>query len=201
MRRILAPPVLFLSFLLGISTVFAQTGTWMTDRAHTKILFSATHMVISEVSGRFKDFDITLVQKKEDLTDAELNAVIKVNSIDTDNERRDTHLRSGDFFDAENHPEITFKSTSFEKAGKNTYKIKGDLIIRGVTKSVVFDARLNGQLKDPNGNLRAGFRATTSINRYEFGVKWNRALDTGGWLVGENIDITVNIEIVKQAQG
>lgn len=201
MRRISALLVLLLSFLLGISTVFAQNGTWKTDRAHTKILFNATHMVISEVTGRFKDFEITVVQRKEDFTDAELTAVIKVNSIDTDNERRDGHLRSADFFDAEKNPEITFKSTSFEKSGKNTYKIEGDLTIRGVTKSVVFDARLNGQIKEPNGNLRAGFRATTSINRYEFGVKWNRALDTGGWLVGENIDITVNIEIVKQAQG
>jgi polyisoprenoid-binding protein YceI len=156
-------------------------------------------MVISEVSGRFNDFDASLVQTSDDLSGSKLNASIKVNSINTDNEGRDKHLKSPDFFDAEKNPEITFVSKSFEKTGKNTYKVTGDLTMKGVTKPVVLDTKFNGQLKDPMGNVRAGFKATTTVNRTDFGVKWNKTLETGGLLIGEKVEVTINIEMLKQA--
>jgi len=179
--------------------VKAQETSWKVDQAHSKVLFSVSHMVISEVSGRFNDFDASLVQTSDDLSGSKLNASIKVNSINTDNEGRDKHLKSPDFFDAEKNPEITFVSKSFEKTGKNTYKVTGDLTMKGVTKPVVLDTKFNGQLKDPMGNVRAGFKATTTVNRTDFGVKWNKTLETGGLLIGEKVEVTINIEMLKQA--
>jgi polyisoprenoid-binding protein YceI len=200
-RSVLTRRVFFFLFLVIATTgASAQPWTWKVDRAHTKVLFSVTHMVIADVTGRFKEFEIALTQTKDDFTDAELTAAIKVNSIDTDNERRDTHLRSADFFDAANYPEITFKSKSFEKVDDDKYRVEGDLNIRGVTKTVVFDVKFNGQIKDPSGKMRAGFKATTSIKRYDFGVSWNRALDAGGWLVSDKVEITVNAEMVMDKQ-
>jgi polyisoprenoid-binding protein YceI len=189
--------VLFV-LLLSAASLVSQPTTWKIDPVHSKVLFSVSHMVISEVSGRFNDFDATLVQTKEDFTDSKLSATIKTKSIDTDNDRRDNHLRSADFFDAEKNPEITFVSRKFEKTGKDIYKITGDLTIRGVTKSVVLDMKFNGQVKSPMGNFVAGFKATTTINRMDYGVKWNKTMELGGLIVGENVDITLNVELTKQ---
>jgi polyisoprenoid-binding protein YceI len=186
--------------MLTVATLVAQPTTWKVDAAHSKVMFSVSHMVISDVTGRFKEFDATLVQSKDDLTDSKLSATIKVNSIDTDNESRDKHLKSADFFDAEKNPEIIFVSKNFEKTGKNTYKITGNLTIRGTTKSVVLDTKYNGQMKDPWGNLRIGFKATTTVNRMDFGVKWNKVLEAGGLLVGEDVSITINVELTKQLE-
>jgi polyisoprenoid-binding protein YceI len=123
-----------------------------------------------------------------------LEAKIQVASIDTDNERRDKHLRSADFLDAEKHPEITFKSTGFEKTGKDTYKVKGNLTIRGNTKPVVLDAKYNGTVKDPYGNTKVAFRATTAINRFDFGTVWDAKIETGGLVAGEMVNITILFE-------
>lgn len=191
-----------LSLLVGsfvaVSPAATQTATWKVDPAHSNVLIGVTHMVISEVTGQFKEFDATLVQTKEDFSDSQIEAIIKASSIDTENNQRDQHLRSADFLDATNHPDITFKSKSVKKAGNNMYRIEGELTIRGVTKPVMLQAKYNGQVKDPYGNTRAGFKATTTINRFDFGVKWNAFLETGALIVSEDVDIVLNVEFVKQ---
>jgi polyisoprenoid-binding protein YceI len=191
---------IYLSLFILLATVFMATAqtTWKADVAHSKVQFSISHMVISEVTGRFKDFDATLIQTNDDLSDSKLNATIKVNSINTDNEKRDEHLKSADFFDAEKYPEMTFVSKSFTKSGKATYKISGDLTMHGITKPVVLDTKFNGQVKDPWGNMIAGFKATTIVNRKDFGIVWNKALETGGVLVGEDVSVTIIVEMQKE---
>ncbi|MDI6766780.1 MAG: YceI family protein [Bacteroidota bacterium] len=187
----------FFASLIMVIGVKAQT-IWMVDNAHSMVKFNISHMVIAEVSGRFTDFDVTLTHKKDDFTDGKLNATIKVTSINTDNEGRDKHLRSADFFDAEKYPVITFISKSFEKTGKNTYKISGDLTMHDTIKTVVLDAKFNGTVNDPWGNTKAGFKATTTINRKEFGIVYNKALETGGLLIGEDVEVVINIELTKE---
>ncbi len=181
------------------TTVFPQQVTWKVDQVHSRVEIAVRHMVIAEVTGRFTDFDATLVHTKKDFSDSQIEAVVKAYSITTDNEQRDNHLRSADFLDAENYPDITFASWAVEPIGKNAYKITGDLTIRGVTKRVELDTKYFGQVKDPYGNTRAGFKATASINRFDYGVNWNQLLETGGLIVGETVNITLNVEFIKQA--
>ena len=172
--------LLFAVTILGAGSLMAQKSGWTLDRAHSSIGFSVRHMVISEVTGNFKDFDITFSSSKGDYSDATVIASIKVASINTDNERRDGHLKTDDFFNAEKFPLITFKSTSFEKVGDNKYKITGDLTIRDVTKKVTFDAVYNGSIKAPWGAIVSSWKATLAVNRFDYGLKWNKAIDTGG---------------------
>jgi len=154
-------------------------------------------MVISEVTGHFGEFDAVLIQKGKDFENSELSATINTKSINTDNEKRDDHLRSPDFFDIEKHPEITFVSKTFVKTGKDKYKITGNLTIRGVSKTVVLDTKFNGQITDPWGNTVSGFKAKTKINRKDFGVVWNKTLETGGLLVGNEVEVTITVEMKK----
>jgi polyisoprenoid-binding protein YceI len=185
--------------VLTLFTAFsglAQNSGWKVDKVHTSVGFAVRHMVISEVTGNFKDFDITVSTSTDDFSDAVIDATIKVASIDTDNERRDNHLKSDDFFYAEKFPEIKFRSTSFEKVGENKYNITGDLTIRDATKKVTFDATLNGMLKTSRGVL-AAWKATISINRFDFGLKWNRTIEAGGLIAGETVNITLVLELQK----
>lgn len=191
-------PLIFIT-LFGISSLFAQKPGWIVDKSHSSVGFSVKHMVISEVSGNFKDFDINFKSTKSDFTDASVDATIKVASINTDNEKRDGHLKTEDFFNAEKFPAITFKSTSFEKVGENKYKIAGDLTIRDVTKKVTFDATYNGSIKSPWGAEIYAWKATLPVNRFEFGLKWNKAIEAGGLIVGETVNITLNLELTKPA--
>ena len=184
------------ALVLVSSAAFGQGTTWRMDPAHSKVEFGVKHMVISEVTGIFKEFDATLSSSKPDFTDAVFSANIKTASVSTDNTMRDNHLRSDDFLNAEKYPAITFKSTRVEKTGDDSYKVYGDLTIRDVTKPVILDTKLNGVIKDPMGNQRAGFTATTSINRFDYGVKWNRAIETGGLIAGDKVTITLNMEFV-----
>jgi polyisoprenoid-binding protein YceI len=186
--------VLF-AMLLATVIVPAQS-VWKLDKAHSSITFTARHMVISEVVGSFKEFTIALKSDKDDFSDADVQSTIKVASLSTDNGMRDGHLKSDDFFNAEKFPEINFKSTSFEKLGDNKYKITGDLTIRDVTKNVTFDATLNGTLKTDRGVL-AAWKATTTINRFDYNLKWNKTLETGGLMVGKDVMITLNLELNK----
>ncbi len=183
--------------LLG-SVGSAQANVWKQDNAHSRVNFSVTHMVISEVTGGFKDFDVTLTEGKDDFSGSTLEATIKTASINTENEMRDKHLRSDDFLNAEKYPVISFKSTSFEKTGENTYKITGNLTLRDVTKPVVLEAKFLGQVADGRGNLKAGFKATTSINRFDYGVKWNKEIEAGGLIVSDKVDLTFLMELQKQ---
>ena len=184
---------------LAVSSVFAQKTGWTLDKAHSSVGFSIKHMVISEVTGNFKDFDITFKSTKSDFTDASVDATIKVASINTDNEKRDGHLKTDDFFNAEKFPLITFKSTSFEKIGENKYKITGDLTIRDVTKKVTFDATYNGSIKAPWGAIINSWKATLAINRFDYGLKWNKAIEAGGLIAGDTVNITLNLELNKPA--
>lgn len=190
--------IFLILIMLFITTTYlpAQT-TWKVDGTHSKVLFSVTYMSLTDVTGRFNEFDATLTWTKNDFSDATLNATIKTSSIDTDNEKRDGHLKSADFLDAEKYQEITFAGKSFKKAGKNKYKITGDLTINGINKTVALDAKYTGKAKDPWGNNRIGFKATTSINRYDYDVKWNKALDAGGWLVGEKVSIILDVQFLE----
>jgi polyisoprenoid-binding protein YceI len=189
-----------ISMLILLFSYLAATAQtiWKVDAAHSKVQFTISHMVISEVTGRFKDFDVTITNMGNDFANSKVNATIKTASISTDNEKRDGHLRSADFFDVEKFPEITFVSKSFVKSGKDVYKVSGDLTMHGVTKSVVLDTKLSGETKDPWGNSMSAFKATTSLSRKDFGIVWNKTLEAGGVLVGENVDITINLEMQKE---
>ncbi|MEO8169023.1 MAG: YceI family protein [bacterium] len=173
-------------------------STWKLDKNHSQVNFTVSHMVFSEVSGAFKDFDITFDAAKDDFTDARIAATIKTGSIDTQNESRDKHVKSDDFLNVEKYPEMKFMSTKIEETGKDTYNIIGDLTIRDVTKPVTLNTKYKGSIKDTRGNTRIAFKATTTINRFEFGTKWNRELDSGGLIAGKEIEITLIIELVKQ---
>jgi polyisoprenoid-binding protein YceI len=171
---------------------------WIVDTAHTNINFSVPHMMIAEVSGNFKAFEGTVVSSRDDFSDAAIDVTIKAASINTEHPDRDAHLRSADFFDAEHYPVITFKSTKTEVKGSGKLEITGDLTIRGITKQVVLETKFKGTAVNPWGKLIAAFKATTTINRKEWGLKWNAALETGGFLVGEEITLTLNVEIIQQ---
>lgn len=187
---------LVLCLALVAAVAGAQTDGWKIDRAHSSINFTVKHMVISEVAGKFGDFDITLNSSKDDFSDAAIEATIKVNSINTEVAQRDGHLKSDDFFNVEKFPEIKFKSTSFQKSGDNAYKITGDMTIRDITRPVTFDAIYNGNAVMGN-SVHAGWKATTAINRFDFGLKWNKMLEAGGLIVGDKVNITLNLEFVK----
>jgi polyisoprenoid-binding protein YceI len=186
-----------LLFVLLFGLTVASAQTWKSDLSHSRVEFTVTHLMISEVTGRFTQFDATLQQGKEDFTDSKIETTIKTASVSTDNEGRDKHLRSDEFFNAEKFPELKFTSTSFEKTGKDSYRITGQLTMRDVTKEVVLEAKLLGSLSDPRGT-RAGFKATGTINRQDWGVKWNRTLDSGGVVVSDNVTITLLMEFIQQ---
>ena len=163
-----------------VSSLFGQEGkgSWNLDKAHSSVSFTVVHMVVSEVTGRFGDFNITFASSKDDFSDGTVDVVINTNSINTDNTYRDNDLKSDNFFSVEKFPEIRFKSDSFEKAENNKYKIIGDLTIRDVTKKVTFDAEYRGSLKTQRGSVIA-WKASTSINRFDYGIKWNRTRHRG----------------------
>ena len=183
--------------LLTTSLVLAQTN-WKFDKAHTKIGFSVSHMVISDVEGNFKDFDGTVVSSSDNFENAKINFTVDVASINTDNEERDKHLRSDDFFNAEKFPKMKFVGKSLKKISGKNYKLIGDLTIRNKTKQVEFDVKFNGIIKDPWGNTRAGFSLEGEINRFDFGLKWSKMLETGGLIVGKDVTIEAKVELIKQ---
>jgi polyisoprenoid-binding protein YceI len=190
--------ILLSGLMLCASVVFSEPTVWKNDAAHSKVVFTVTHMMISEVSGNFRDVSATLTQPNQDLTGSKVDVTIKAASINTDNEMRDNHLRSADFFDVTKYPEITFQSASFEKTGSDTYLIKGTLTMHGISKPVDLTAKFLGQMKNSRGMTITGFKATTVINRTDFGLVWNKTLEAGGVLVSEKVEITINAEMVKQ---
>jgi polyisoprenoid-binding protein YceI len=190
--------VFTLTIAMLFSTGRVSATTWKQDQAHSQVKFSVTHLVISEVEGTFKDFDVTLTQNGAEFAGSTLEASIKTASVTTENEMRDKHLKSDDFFNAEKYPTMLFKSNAFEKTGENTYRITGTLTIRDVTKPIVLEAKFLGQVTDPWGNQKAGFKATGSINRFDYGIKWNKAVEAGGLVVSDKVDITLLMELQKQ---
>ncbi len=178
-----------------IATVGAMSQTtWVVDNVHSNVKFSVTHLIISEVEGSFKVYSGALQSQTSDFSDVAVDFAVDVNSINTDNEMRDKHLKSDDFFNAENYPKMTFKSISWKKVGDKEYVLDGDLTIRDVTKRVAFSVVYGGTIKDPWGNTKAGFKATTVINRFDYGLKWNALTEAGGATVGKDVNITLNLQ-------
>ena len=174
-----------------------MTTPWDIDVTHSAIHFHVRHMVISKVHGRFARWSGAVELDLADPTRSVVNVAIEAASIDTQVVDRDNHLRSADFLDVAAHPQLTFASRKIEKAGAG-YRVTGDLTIRGTTREVVLEAEFAGTGKDPWGNERAGFSAKTSLDRREFGLTWNAALEAGGVLVGEKVEISIELEAVKR---
>jgi polyisoprenoid-binding protein YceI len=182
--------------LAALSALAAET--YVVDKAHSEAKFEISHL-ISRVSGKFNDVSGKITGDPANASSSSVEFTIKAASIDTGNENRDKHLRTPEFFDAEKFPEITFKSTAIKPtAKKNLYEVTGDLTMKGVTKRVTLPVEFRGFGKDPSGNTRAGFTVKTTLNRKDYGINWNRALDEGGFLLGDDVDVIVNIEAPKQ---
>jgi len=177
-----------------VASTFAQT-TWTIDKSHSKVGFNVIHMAVSDVEGKFNDFDGTIVSKSEEFNGAEISFVARTTSIDTDNERRDTHLKSPDFFEAEKFPEITFKGNLVKDGGK--YRLVGDFTMKGVTKKVEFDVTYGGSINTERG-AKAGFKLSGSVNRQDYGLSWNNKLKGGELAVSDNVDLIVKIELNKK---
>lgn len=183
--------------ILFSGTVWANS--YIIDNAHTKVGFEVTHMMISTVDGKFNDYEATFDYDEKTNTLKNIKAKIKVQSIDTENEKRDNHLRSDEFFDAKKYPFIEFNSTEEIKIKLGeTKKIKGKLTIKGITKDIELEVKYIGKIKDPWGKERIGFSATSKINRKDFGITWNKALETGGVVVGDEVQITLRGEGISK---
>ena len=174
------------------------TTKWALDPTHSELQFKVKHLMITTVTGSIKSFQAELESEGDDFTNANISFSGDISSIDTGNGDRDGHLKSGDFFDAEKFPAITFKSTSVDKDGGD-YIVNGDLTIKDVTKTVKLNAEFGGIATDPWGNTKAGFTLSGKINRTEFGLTWNAALETGGVMVSEEVKILGELQFVKQA--
>jgi polyisoprenoid-binding protein YceI len=173
-------------------------ASWSLDTAHSEVGFSVRHMMFAKVRGQFRAWSGTVLADDEGRLSS-LAADIDVESIDTREAQRDAHLRSPDFFDAASHPKMTFRSTAIRGDTARDFEVDGDLTIRGVTRPVTLNVEVTGGGKDPWGNLRRGYRATTRIDRHAFGLNWNQALELGGVLVGEHVDIEIEAQAVKAA--
>jgi polyisoprenoid-binding protein YceI len=176
----------------------AAESTWEIDPAHSSVQFSVRHMMVSNVRGEFRKVSGTVQGDETDPTKAKVEATIDTTSIDTRNEKRDSHLKSADFLDTEKFPTMTFKSKKIEKTGDRRYKVTGDLTLHGVTRDVTLDVEgPSASVKDPMGNVRVGATATAKLNRQDFGITWSKALDGGGVMVGDDIDVTIDVEGTK----
>lgn len=170
---------------------------WVIDADHSLVEFSVKHMMIAKVRGNFEKFDANITADSSDLTTAAIEFTIDTASIHTKNEDRDNHLRAADFFDVESYPNITFKATEITKVSGDDYKVSGDVTIKDITRPETFDVTFEGEGKDPWGNTKAGFSAKTKINRSDYGLTYNAALETGGVLIGDQITINIELEASK----
>ena len=174
-------------------------ATYKIDPSHSDVMFKVKHLMISTVTGIFKTFDATLEVDENDLTKATASFEADIDSVDTKNADRDAHLKSDDFFNAEQFPKMTFKSTSIEKVSDEEYTVKGDLTIRDVTKPVSLKVDFNGDVVDPWGMERKGFEINGKINRKDFGLKWSAVTEAGGLVVADDVRLVLNVEMIKQA--
>ena len=175
-----------------------NTTKWALDPTHSEIQFKVKHLLVSTVTGHFKNFTATVDTDGDDFTTAKVHLTADINSISTNNEQRDAHLRAGDFFDAENHPQLIFEGNKLEKTGLDEYKLHGDLTMRGVTKPITLNVEFGGIVQDPWGFTRSGFNITGKINRKDWGVSFGMVSETGALLLGEDVTISANAEFVKQ---
>lgn len=173
--------------------------TWNLDTAHSSVEFAVKHMVISSTKGRFAKYEVDANVDEQNLANSSATVRIDAASVDSRDEKRDAHLRSADFFDAENHPYITFKTKRLESKGGDDYKLIGDLTIRGVTNEIALDGEVTGPVKDPWGGIRYGISAQGKVNRKQWGLTWNGLLEAGGLLVGDDVKLSIETELVKAA--
>ncbi|MCU6708689.1 YceI family protein [Paenibacillus sp. J5C_2022] len=172
---------------------------WTVDASHSSVDFSVKHMMIAKVKGTFHQFQSSIVADVNDLTTADISFNIDLSSIDTRNGDRDAHLKSTDFFDVEKFPTLDFKATSIVKTGEGEYEVTGNVTLHGVTRPETFEVAFEGSGKDPWGNMKAGFSATGAIKRSDYGLTYNAALETGGVLIGDEVKISLDIEVHQQA--
>lgn len=187
---------LALATVLGIVS-YAQSKTWNVDQSHSKVNFSVSHLMISEVDGIFSTFNGNITSESNDFSNAKIYFEIDINSINTGNSKRDAHLKSEDFFSVKKYSKMIFKSTSFKKKKGNKYTLKGNLTMRGITKQVELEVKYGGTAVDGYGNTRAGFVIAGIINRIDYGVAWNAKTKEGGWTVGEDVNLTIKLELIK----
>lgn len=188
--------IMLLSLGLVFSAQLAAADLYKVDSAHSQLEFTVDHLVFFKVSGTFNDFQAELEADAANRSIQSAKATVQVASIDTSQQKRDAHLRSADFFDAANHPELTFVSKRVEGSGDDI-TMYGDLTIRGITREVALKGSFRGAITDPMGNQRAGFSAGTVINRHDYGLNWNKALETGGVVVGDDVAIDLDIQAVR----
>lgn len=183
---------------LLLTAIPAAAGdTFAVDRAHSEVSFRIRHMM-SKVSGTFGDFEGTIDLDRAQPEQSSVELRIKAASIDTNNERRDNHLRSADFFHVEQHPEIVFRSTRIVPKGENAFEVHGDFTMRGVTKAIVVPVTYLGEMKDGRGRTKAGWEASATLNRKDYGIVWNQTLDTGGFVLGDEVEVAINLQAAKQ---
>ena len=174
-----------------------STTKWALDSTHSEIQFKVRHLMVSWASGSFKKFEADVKSNGDDFTTARIRFAADVDSIDTNNEQRDAHLKNGDFFDAENHPQVIFESAKMEKLDDDHYKLHGTLTMRGNSKPIVLNVEYGGIMQDPWGNTRTGFTVTGKVNRKDFGISFGGVTETGGLLLGDDVTINANVEFVK----
>jgi polyisoprenoid-binding protein YceI len=194
MKRI---TVAMLALLFGLAGVASAADTWTIDKAHSNVSFRIKHLM-SKVTGSFADFDGTITTDFGNLAASSVSFSIQAASIDTKNPDRDKHLRSADFFDVEKHPAISFTSSKITKTGEGSFDVKGTLTMHGVSKEITLPVTFLGAGQDPWGNTKAGFEIDTTLSRTDFGIVWNKALETGGFLLGDEVEITINLEVAKK---
>ncbi len=182
-----------------MTTASTAVSTWTIDPVHSIAEFAVRHMMVSTVKGRFRSMEGSITLDEERPERSSVVATIDVASVDTAEPDRDAHLRSDDFFNAERFPKMTFRSTRVELQGEDRARVYGDLTIRDVTREVALDVEFEGRAKDPWGNERIGFSATTELDRKEFGLRWNQVLETGGVVVGDRVKVSLHVEAVRQA--
>jgi len=188
--------LLFVALVWFPLVVHAEPARWNVDPDHSTIEFRVTHMIVSKTTGRFMDYAGIIDMDAEAGTVKAIEATIKTGSVNTSHEKRDAHLRNADFFDVEHYPTITFKMKSYKKTAEG-YSAVGELTLHGVTKEITLVGQYNGATKDPWGNTRAGFSAEGKLNRKDFGMVWNKTLDSGGLVVGDEVQIRLDIECIK----
>lgn len=194
MKRALSLAVIFVIMTFAVS---AQNA-WTVDPVHSNVKFSVTHLLVSEVEGNFKVYTGAIRSSTADFANSVVEFSVDANSINTENEMRDNHLKSADFFNAAQYPKMSFKTTAWKKVGPQNYTLEGDLTIRDVTKPISFAVVYGGTMQDGYGNTKAGFKATAVINRFDFGLKWNSLTEAGGAVVGKDVRITLNLQFVQK---
>ena len=176
-----------------------STKKWVIDPTHSELQFKVKHLMISTVTGQFNQFSGSVETEDDDFTSAKINFSADIDSIATNNEQRDAHLKNGDFFDSANHPQLVFTSSGMKKINDEEYELEGTLTLKGITKRIKLDVEFGGIIKDPYGNIRAGFTINGKINRQDFGMSFGAVTETGGLLLGDEVKIIANVQFIKQA--